>query len=107
MAEPCLIYVTAASAEQAKTIGRALVEAKLVACVNILGGVTSIYRWQGAVVEDGEVVLLAKTRSARVDAVIDTVKSHHGYECPCIVVLPIIGGNPPFLDWIGQETAEA
>lgn len=99
-----MIYVTAAQSEQAMALGRALVEARLVACANVLGGVNSVYWWDGAVQEGQEAVLIAKTRSDLVDAVIAKVKAIHTYSCPCVVALPILGGNPDFLDWISAET---
>jgi len=99
-----LIYVTAGSREQAVSLGRALVEARLAACANVVAGVTSLYWWQGAVQEDSEAVLIAKTRADLVEAVIAKVTELHSYSCPCVVALPLVGGNPAFLDWIGAET---
>jgi periplasmic divalent cation tolerance protein len=99
------IYMTAGSLDEARDIGRTLVEERLAACVNILEGMRSLYRWEGGVEEDEEVVLIAKTRATLVDALTDRVKTVHSYDCPCVVALPITGGNPAFLDWIGLETA--
>ena len=99
-----LIYVTASSQEEATRIGRTLVEERLVACVNIIPGMTSMYWWEGAIQEDHETVLIAKTRAEHVPAIVDRVKSIHSYECPCVLALPIQGGNPGFLDWIHRET---
>lgn len=99
-----LIYITAGSEEEAKRIGRALVEERLAACANVLGAVTSFYWWQGALQEDGEAVLIAKTRTDLVDRLVERVKALHGYDCPCVVALPIEAGNPAFLDWIDAET---
>jgi periplasmic divalent cation tolerance protein len=100
-----LIYVTASSAEEATAIGRALVDERLAACANILPGVTSIYRWEGALAEDSECALIAKTTTERTDALIARVKALHSYDCPCIVALPITAGKPAFLEWITTETA--
>lgn len=97
------LYLAAASAEEALRIARTLVEERLAACRNVLGPATSVYRWEGRVREDPEVVV-AKTSAERVEAVVARVKELHGYGCPCVVVLPIVGGNPAFLDWIGSET---
>lgn len=69
-------------------------------------GLESIYRWQGAVVEDKEILLILKTRIELVDAAIARVKELHSYTCPCIVALPILTGNPAYLDWLGEETRE-
>lgn len=99
-----VIYVTTASFEQARQIGRALVDERLVACANILERATSIYRWQGKVHEDEECVLFAKTATDRVDRVIERVKELHEYECPCVVSWPIGAGDPAYLNWIGEMT---
>lgn len=99
-----LIYITTENAEEARSIGRALVEAGLAACANVLGPMTSIYRWEGAVQEGAETVLIAKTTVARVEALTAKVRALHSYDCPCIVALPVEGGNPAFLEWIAAET---
>ncbi len=99
-----LIYITAGSVEEAKRIGRALVEERLAACANVLGAVTSFYWWQGALQEDGEAALIAKTRTDLVDRLVERVKALHSYDCPCVVAVPIEAGNPAFLDWIEAET---
>jgi periplasmic divalent cation tolerance protein len=98
------IYVTAPSAEQAKSIGRTLVEERLAACVNILEGMTSFFWWEGKIDEAREAVLIAKTRAPLCDAVVDRVRQLHEYSCPCVVALPLVGGNPAFLEWIARET---
>ena len=98
-------YVTAASTEEAQAIGRALVVERLAACVNILPGMHSVYHWQGAVETAEETVLIAKTRAELADALAARVKELHSYDVPCVVILPISGGYPPFLRWIEDETA--
>ena len=98
-----LVYMTAGSRKEAETIGRALVGAKLAACVNIISGMNSIYTWQGELQMDEEVVMIAKTTSTKTDALIDKVKSLHSYDCPCILQLPVAGGHQPFLDWITDQ----
>ena len=103
---PCMVYMTAADEDEAGRIGRALVEERLAACVNVIPGMRSFYRWQGEVHDDREVVMIAKTREALLDALTARVKELHSYDCPCVVALPIAGGNPDFLDWIEAETAE-
>ena len=100
-----LIYVTTGSRQEALDIGRALVECRLVACANVLGPMTSMYWWEGEVNEDDEVPLILKTRDGLVGQVIEKVKEMHSYDCPCVVSLPITGGNQAFLDWIEAETA--
>ena len=102
-----LVYMTAGSAEEARSVGASLVERRLAACVNILPGMLSQYRWEGSVQTEEEVVLIAKTRSDLVDALTGHVREVHSYDCPCVVALPIEGGNPAFLQWIADETAGA
>ena len=100
-----LVMVTAPSGETARTLARALVESRLAASVNIAAGITSFYRWQGAVEEGDEALLVAKTRTELVDRVIDFVKARHPYDCPAILATPVAAGNPDYLAWIGEETA--
>jgi periplasmic divalent cation tolerance protein len=99
-----LIYITAGSMDEARTIGKALVSNRLAACANIIDNMNSLYWWNGEIQEDREVILIAKTRESLVPKVIEKVKSMHSYECPCIVSLPITAGNPAFLEWIAGET---
>jgi periplasmic divalent cation tolerance protein len=101
----CLVYITAADEAEAKRIGRALVEEKLVACVNI-HPIQSIYRWQGKVEEGGEIAILAKTREGLVDRVISRVKELHSYQVPDIISWRIEKGNPDYLKWIEKSTEE-
>lgn len=97
-----LVYITAQNKAQAEQIGRALVERELAACVNILDGMTSIYRWEGKIERAEEVVLIAKTDEARAEAVVAAVKELHSYSVPCALVLPILGGNPDYLAWLAS-----
>ncbi len=98
-----LIYITTKDEDEARKIGRTLVEEKLAACVNI-HPIQSIYRWEGEIEEEGEVAMLVKTRAELADKVIERVKELHSYEVPCIVSLSIDKGNPDFLKWIGEST---
>lgn len=98
-----LIYITAKDEEEAKKIGKALVEEKLVACVNI-HPINSIYWWEGKIMEDSEIAILAKTKAELVDKVTERVKQLHSYQVPCIVSLPIEKGYPDFLKWIKDST---
>ncbi len=97
-------YITAGSRDEALRIGRALVEERLAACANILDGMTSIYRWQGAVEEATETVLIAKTRAELFDRLAARVRDLHSYEVPCVVELKVGRGNPAYLDWLRDET---
>lgn len=99
-----LIYVTASNRDEALKLARSLVESRLVACANVLDGATSLYWWEGNVQEESEAVMICKTRTELVDAVVAKVKEQHSYSCPCIVAVPIFAGNPAFLAWIAAET---
>jgi periplasmic divalent cation tolerance protein len=100
------IYMTAGSKAEAQKIGKALVESRLAACVNILDNMQSIYRWEQEIQQDTEVVLIAKTTGNLISQLIEKVIALHSYDCPCIVSLPISDGYPPFLDWIQAEVKE-
>ena len=102
--ENCLVYITAANANEAVAIGRDLVERQLAACANVHSPVVSIYRWRGVIQQDNEVVLIAKTRRDLVDNLSARVTEIHSYECPCVVAIPIAGGYAPFLEWISAES---
>ena len=101
----CLVYMTAETADQARKIGRTLIEGRLAACVNIVEGMRSLYWWQGKLEEGSETIVIAKTRETLVETLTARVKEVHSYDCPCVVTLPITGGNPDFLAWIDAETA--
>jgi periplasmic divalent cation tolerance protein len=95
-----LIYMTFADKQEARSIGRVLVEEQLVACVNIFDGINSIYMWQETLQDDSETCMIAKTTKANVSEVINRVKALHSYDCPCVVSWPLAYGNNEFLDWI-------
>jgi periplasmic divalent cation tolerance protein len=97
--------VTAPSEEVAVDLARVVLEERLAACVNVIGGVRSLFRWDGRIQEAREVLLLLKTRVDRVDALRSRVVSHHPYEVPEFVVLPIAEGLEAYLGWIRAETA--
>ena len=101
-----LVKITVPDLGAARTIGRALVEERLAASVNVIPGLGSFYWWDGAVREAEEVLLLAKTREELVASLVDFVKSRHAYLCPCVLALPIGHGNPDYLDWISAETGD-
>lgn len=98
-----LIYITTRDMDEARTIGRSLVASHLVACVNIFGGMESIYYWADELQEDHEVVLIAKTTENRVPEVIEAVRRQHSYDCPCIVSFAIEQGHTEYLDWIAEQ----
>lgn len=99
-----IAYITAGSRDEALAIGRTLVEERLAACANLLDGMTSIYRWEGAVEEATEAVLLAKTRRGLFDRLVARVRELHSYDIPCVVELPVGRGNPAYLEWLRAET---
>lgn len=105
--ETCLVYVTAPSHEEALRLAHLAVGERLAACANVLGLITSIYWWEGRLNQEPEVALVLKTRAAQVDALVAKLREAHPYECPCVVSLPIAGGNPAFLAWIAAETGGA
>jgi periplasmic divalent cation tolerance protein len=100
----CFCYITAGSRDEALAIGRALVEARLAACANVLDGMTSVYHWRGAIEQAKEAILIVKTRAELVGPLTERVRALHSYECPCVVALPITDGNPAYLAWIDAET---
>ena len=99
----CIVYITTKDEDEARKIGRTLVEERLAACVNI-HPIESIYRWEGNVEEETEVAMLVKTKTGLIDEVIQRVKELHSYEVPCIVALPIEKGYPDYLKWIEEST---
>ena len=98
-----LIYITTKNKAEAERIGRILVEERLAACVNIIDGMNSIYRWEGKLMQDTETVLIAKTVQDKVSVLTERVKALHSYDCPCVVALPIHDGNESFLNWVAGE----
>ena len=95
-----VVLVTAPDPEVGAQLARRLVEEGLAACVNLVPGVRSIYRWQGALQEDAEILLIAKTRAALLDALVARVRALHPYELPEVVALAVAGGSAPYLDWV-------
>jgi periplasmic divalent cation tolerance protein len=98
------VYTTWPSLVEAEQAGRALVERRLCACVNILPGMISYYRWEGAIERGEEVVMIVKTRAALAEAVRAAVKEMHSYTTPAILVLPLEGGDPAYLAWLLAES---
>ena len=99
-----IVITNAPDRDVALKIARALIERKLAACVNILAGCTSVYRWQGRLEEAAEVPLLIKTRAAIYPELEAAIKSLHPYELPEIVAVPIERGSPEYLEWVNAET---
>lgn len=97
------VYVTTGDAAEALRIGRAAVEARFAACANVIPGMRSVFWWEGKVQEGEETVLVLKTGEAQLEPLVALVENLHSYECPCIEALPVVGGYPPFLDWVERE----
>jgi periplasmic divalent cation tolerance protein len=99
-----VVLVTVGSELEATSIARDLVEKRLVACVNILPGVRSIFQWEGKVTEESEYLLVAKTVSQAFEDVVAAVKSLHSYSVPEVIALPIQYGLPEYLSWVREST---
>ncbi|MDB3954052.1 divalent-cation tolerance protein CutA [Alphaproteobacteria bacterium] len=100
-----IVYVTAPNKNEALRIAQTLVEEHLVACVSMLPGTISIYRWNDCIQQSQEVSLFLKTSKDHIEAVTERVISLHSHDCPCVVNWSITGGNRGFLDWIETETS--
>jgi len=87
----------------AQRIARALVEERLAACVNVVPGVVSVYRWKGVVEKEDELLLVIKTMAQQVDTLKTRLLELHPYELPEVVVIPIGGGHAPYLEWIADQ----
>jgi len=98
------VYAVFGSDEEARRIGRAMVEQRLAACVNVLGPCHSIYRWQGAIEDAEEVAALFKTRTDAAEALMAAIRAAHSYEIPAIVTLPIGRADSAYRDWIIAQT---
>jgi periplasmic divalent cation tolerance protein len=97
------VYAVFADEAEARRIGRAMVEEKLAACVNILGPCRSIYRWQGAIEDAAEVPVLFKTPADTAERLIERIAALHGYEVPAIVQWPIERAFVPYADWVKES----
>jgi len=104
MTDAVVVLVTAPTAEKAVEIARAVVEEKLAACGNVLPGVRSIYRWEGKVQDEPEVLLVLKTQRKRFPELRDRILALHPYEVPEVLALPVEAGSERYLDWIAKST---
>ena len=95
--------MTAGSKDELSRIGKALINAGLVACVNIITNMNAMFMWDGKLQDDNETILIAKSTKNRMPDVIEKVKSLNSYDCPCIVSIPVSDGNPSFLEWVAHE----
>lgn len=105
MSERKVAFSTVGTAEDAERIARALVERRLAACVNVVPGVVSIYRWKGAVEREEEHLLVIKTRTERLPALREALVALHPYEVPELVALDVEDGHPPYLAWLDESVS--
>jgi periplasmic divalent cation tolerance protein len=94
---------TAPTVEKAAEIARALVDERLAACVNVVPGVRSIYRWKGEICDDAEILCVIKTRADHIEALRARLVALHPYEVPELVVIDVAGGHLPYLSWIDES----
>ena len=106
MTDKIVVLSTCGSAEEAARLASRLVESRTAACVNILPGVSSVYRWKGAVEEAKEMLLVIKTRRPLLDRLMSELRVVHSYEVPEVVALPVVAGLDRYLAWIDEETSE-
>lgn len=99
-----VILITAPALDKGEEIARALVTEGIAACVSIIPRITSVYRWEGKVCEDEEVLLLVKSPENLFPRIRDRVKSLHSYDIPEIIALPVIDGLPDYLEWLKNAT---
>ena len=104
--EYCEVVITADDADWLAGFTRRLVEDRLAACGHTVAAVRSIYRWEGAVQDDAEARVALHTRASHVPALVDRTNAEHPYDVPCVIALPILSGNPAYLEWISASTRE-
>ena len=100
MSKHMVVFITAPNEEEGAKLARTLVEERLCACVNIMPKVRSIYRWEGDICDEPEVMLIAKTASSMAASIVKRVKELHSYDVPEIICLPVATGSGEYLDWI-------
>ena len=103
MTDKVIVYTTCGNITEAESIARNLIDNRLAACVNVVPGLLSYYRWQGKVENDTELLLMIKTAGNLIDEVRNALETLHSYDLPEMIVLPIIGGSPNYLEWLEQE----
>jgi len=99
-----VVFITASNEGEAAIISRALVEARLAGCVNIINNIRSIYSWQGKIEDEKEVLMILKTQKFLFDSLVKKVKELHSYTVPEIIALPIVDGSAEYLKWLGEVT---
>ncbi len=99
-----VVLCTVPTGDIAVQIARELVQHQLAACVNVIPGITSVYRWKGSITTDAEQLLVIKTSSSLMDSLQKAIQELHPYELPEIIAVPIVGGLPAYLAWINECT---
>ena len=102
-----VVLTTTDSADEAERLARVLVDARLAACVQIVGPVRSVFRWEGAVSVEPEWQLWLKTDASRVDDLTARLVAEHTYDVPEVLVLPVVGGHGPYVTWVTSEVARS
>jgi periplasmic divalent cation tolerance protein len=100
MTDKIVVLSTCASEDEAEKLARALIDQRLAACVNVIGGMTSYYRWKGNLETSAEWLLVIKTSRARFDELRAAIEKQHSYEVPEVIALPVVDGAPNYLNWI-------
>jgi periplasmic divalent cation tolerance protein len=103
---PIVVLTTTDSSELAQQIATALVQAGEAACVNIVPGIRSIYRWEGQLYDEGELLLVIKSTAERFEEVRSRIRQLHSYQVPEVIALPITAGDPDYLGWLSQVTSD-
>jgi len=102
-ADPIVVFLTASSGEEATRLADLLIGAHLAACVQILPEMESVYRWQGKIERQSEILLIAKTTAAKFADLEREVRALHSYETPEIVAVPLVAGSTPYLEWLAHS----
>lgn len=102
-----VVVTTTDSREAAGELAKGLVDARLAACVQVVGPIRSVYRWDGEVQDDQEWQCWIKTTGDRVVELTEWIKANHGYDVPEVLALPVLGGNPEYLAWMTEQTRRA
>ena len=102
----CEVIVTAGDAETLVKLTRTLVDERLAACGQNIASIRSIYRWDGAVQDDPEARVALHTKVSLVPELTERVKALHSYDVPCVIALPVVGGNADYIEWVLSETRE-
>ena len=105
MTDKIVVLSTCHSEQEAREIARGLVDKRLAACVNVAPGIRSIYRWQGKIEEDGEFLLVIKSRRDLFDRLRAEIERMHSYEVPEVIALPVTEGSPAYMRWVDGELA--